>query len=141
VISLLNFVSSLTLPLDIHAEVMPVFEKACAFSNRLSVATEPYLSIPRGIINKLELSSRRQELSEKRRKLNAERDKEATSNPPANSSRQSARIPLLSAAKRAAEEIALQKAERDWRHENCSAASSCVLHSIEDALRFVYLFI
>ena len=122
---------------------------ACAFSNRLSVATEPYLSIPGGIINKLELSSRRQELSEKRQKLNAEQDKEAMSNPPANSSRQSTRIPLLSAAKRAAEEIALQKAERDWRHENRSAkqdieeengASSYVLHSIEDALRFVYLF-
>ena len=94
---------------------------ACAFSNRLSVATEPYLSIPGGIINSLELSSRRQELSEKRRKLNAKRDKEATSNPPANSSRRSTRIALLSAAKRAEEEIALQKEERDWRSVNRDA--------------------
>lgn len=93
---------------------------ACAFSNRLSVATEPYLSIPGGIINQLELDAKAKELSEKRRKLNLSRVNEAASNPPAGSSRQSARIPLLSAVKRSEEEIALQKAERDWRHVNRS---------------------
>ena len=92
---------------------------ACKFSNRLSVATEPYLSIPGGIIKQLELSSRRQELLQKRRNLDARREKEAARNPC--SSRQSTRIPLLSASKQAKEEITLQKAERDWRHENRSA--------------------
>jgi len=63
---------------------------ACAFSNRLSVATEPYLSIPGGIINQLELNAMGKELIEKRRNLNAARVNEAASNPPAGSSRQSA---------------------------------------------------
>ena len=92
---------------------------ACEFSNRLSVATEPYLSIPGGIINQLELSSRHQELLQKRRNLDATLQKEVVSN--SRSSRQSARIPILSEAKRLKEEVALQKAERDWRHENRSA--------------------
>ena len=91
---------------------------ACEFSNRLSVATEQYLSIPGGVINQLELSARRQELLQKRQNFDANWEKEAVSNP--RSSRQSARIPLLSGAKRAKEEVALQKAERDWRHENRS---------------------
>ena len=92
---------------------------ACKFSNRLSVATEPYLSIPGGIINQLELSSRHQELLQKQRNFDAAWEKEAVSNP--RSSRQSARIPLLSEAKRAKENVVLQKAEREWRHENRSA--------------------
>ena len=59
------------------------------------------------------------------------------------SSRQSARIP---GAKRAKKEVALQKAERDWRHEKRSAkqgleeGNGAVLHSIEDTLE-VHLFI
>jgi hypothetical protein len=121
---------------------------ACAFSNRLSVATEPYLSIPGGIINQLELNAKGQELLEKRRKLNAARVNEAASNPLAGSSRQSVRIPLLSTVKRSEEEIALQKEERDWRHVNRSdkqkdrkegngAFSLCTLHSVEVTLTFI----
>jgi hypothetical protein len=92
---------------------------ACEFSIRLSVATEQYLSIPGGVINQLELSSRRKELLQKRRNFDVNWEEEAVSNP--RSSRQSARILLLSGAKRAKEEVALQKAERDWRDENRNA--------------------
>ena len=92
---------------------------ACEFSNHLSVATEPYLSIPGGIINQLELSSWRQELLQKRRNSDATWEKETVSN--SRSLRQSARILLLSGAKRMKEEVALQKAERDWRHKNRSS--------------------
>ena len=46
---------------------------------------------------------------QKQRNLDATLEKEA------------ARILLLSGAKRAKKEVVLQKAERDWRHENCSA--------------------
>jgi len=76
---------------------------ACDFSNRLSVATEPYLSIPGGIINRFELSSRRQELLQMRQNLDATWEKKPVSNP--RSLRQSTRIPLLSGARREKEEV------------------------------------
>ena len=71
-------------------------------------------------MNQLELSAKGKELFEKRRNLNAARVNDAARNSPAGSSRQSARIPLLSAVKRSAEEITLQREERNWRHVNRS---------------------
>ena len=93
---------------------------ACAFSNRLSVATEPYFSIPGEVINELKIKAKGEELLETRQELNAALETEAARNPPAGSSRQSARIPLLSAVKLSDKESALQKEERDWRYENRS---------------------
>lgn len=84
-------------------------QDACAFSNRLSIATEPYLSIPGGIINQIEIDTKREELSMRRRNHNAVN--QAASNPPAGSSRQSDRIPLLSAQKHSKEANDIAKAE------------------------------
>lgn len=127
---------------------------ACRFSNRLSVATEPYLSIPGKIINELELKAEGEELSEKRQDLNAAWENDAARNLPVESSRQSARIPLLSAIKLSDEDSALQKAERDWRYERRSVQKqkdqeqkdqdkgngTFSLHTsfVEDALTFIY---
>jgi hypothetical protein len=84
---------------------------ACTFSNRLSIATEPYLSIPGGIINQLELEVEHQKLLERRRILD-NAVQEAASNPPLGS-RRSDRIPLLIAKNNSAEEFAIEEAERD----------------------------
>ena len=111
-------------PRNIEANYTPAWITtlcdACAFSNRLSVATEPYFSIPGEVINELKLKAKGEELLETRQELNAALETEAARNPPAGSSRRSARIPLLSAVKLSDKEIALQKEERDWRYENRS---------------------
>ena len=55
-------------PRNFEANYTPVWIatlcNACRFSNRLLVATEPYLSIPGKIINELKLKAKGEELSE-----------------------------------------------------------------------------
>ena len=71
---------------------------AIAFSNRLSIATEPYLSIPGEVIDDLDLEDKRRQLLEQREKLERQiehlLDKEASllvlnnsDNPPRRSNR------------------------------------------------------